>query len=216
MRKHGSSCHWPRQACCGGARLGGMDSSPAKLPPVDLSGAVLMWRDYVESAGREELRPDLLPVVEYFGDSPALADALLREVTHGDKRATSSLESEYLEAGEPLPEVGSHWIACDSSGSPILILRTTKVSLAAFEEVDADFAYAEGEDDRSLESWRREHEKYWRRTQRAAGLEWNPELSRQPGCRIVLERFEIVWPREPAGQRVAPRPPVIQQPRDAM
>ncbi|WP_309082301.1 ASCH domain-containing protein [Zhihengliuella sp.] len=132
--------------------------------------------------------------VEYFGDSPALADALLREVTHGAKRATATLELEFAEEGEPMPRIGSHWIACHGTGAPAVILRTTELRLAAFDDVDAAFAFDEGEDDRTLESWRREHERYWRRTRGAAGHEWSPEETARPGRGIVLERFAVVWP----------------------
>ncbi|GAA0190943.1 ASCH domain-containing protein [Glutamicibacter creatinolyticus] len=174
-----------------------MDSSASRLPPVDLARARQLWGDYVLWAGGGGLRPEVLPVVDYFGDSPALADALLRAVSDGDKRATSSLENEYTASGEPLPEAGAYWLACDSTGTARLILQTTEVTLAAFDHVDADFAFAEGEDDRSLASWRREHEKYWRRTQRVAGHQWDPTLTSQPGFRVVLERFVVAWPMGP-------------------
>lgn len=124
-----------------------MDSSASRLPPVDLARARQLWGDYLLWAGGGVLRPEVLPVVDYFGDSPALADALLRAVSDGDKRATSSLENEYTASGEPLPEAGAYWLACDSTGTARLILQTTEVTLAAFDHVDADFAFAEGEDD---------------------------------------------------------------------
>ncbi len=161
------------------------------LPPVNRAAAAQMWEAYRSSCATDP--GDY--VVEYFGDSPALADELLREVTHGQKRATSSLENEYLAEGEPLPHVGAHWIACDRTGNPTVILRTSEVTLRSFDQVDADFAYAEGEDDRSLASWRREHEKYWRRTQQADfGKDWEPGMTNVPGERIVCERFAVVWP----------------------
>lgn len=162
------------------------------LPEPDTLAAALMWDDYRAAVG---LDGSADYEVDYFGDSPALCDALLAEVTAGDKRATASLENEYAAAGEALPQAGSHWIACDSTGTPRIILRTSDVQLLAFDEVDESFAYAEGEDDRTLASWRREHERYWRRTERNAGRPWTPETTRQPGRRVVCERFEVVWPR---------------------
>lgn len=170
-----------------------MSNEPtAEMPPLDLAAAAQMWDDYRKSCATD---PGGY-VVEYFGDSPALADSLLREVTHGQKRATSSLENEYLAENEPLPQVGSHWIASDGTGRPQIILRTCEVALRSFDQVDADFAYAEGEDDRSLASWRREHEKFWKRTQQADfGKNWEPGMTTVPGERIVCERFEVVWPR---------------------
>ncbi|MGO2053769.1 ASCH domain-containing protein [Arthrobacter sp. MYb224] len=170
-----------------------MSNEPtSELPPVDLAAAAQMWADYRNSCATDP--GDY--VVEYFGDSAELAEALLHQVTHGQKRATSSLENEYLAENEPLPRVGSHWIACDGSGTPKIILRTSEVTLKSFDQVDADFAFAEGEDDRSLASWRREHEKFWKRTQQADfAKQWEPAMTGVPGERIVCERFEVVWPR---------------------
>ena len=46
----------------------------------------------------------------------------------------------------------------------------------------------EGEDDRSLESWRENHSRYWRRTAAALGFEWTEAHE------ILFERFSVVWP----------------------
>lgn len=130
--------------------------------------------------------------VEGFGDSADLADALLKLVLSGRKRATAELAEEFAARGDSLPRVGSHWIACDSTGAPRAVLRSTELRLATFDEVDAAFAFDEGEDDRSLESWRVEHERYWVRGCAARGAVWSPEQE------IVLERFAVVWPPEVA------------------
>ncbi|PPF42946.1 ASCH domain-containing protein [Pseudoclavibacter sp. AY1F1] len=128
--------------------------------------------------------------VEFFGDSVELANELLALVTHGPKRATAALVEEFAEEAEPLPRIGSHWIACDGSGAPVIVIRSTELRIGTFDSVDAAFAYDEGEDDRSLESWRREHRRYWERTRSATGREFTPEHE------IVLERFTVVWPPE--------------------
>lgn len=157
------------------------------LPPVDREAADAMWAEYSAT------RPDAVGAcpeytVEYFGDSPRLANELLRLVTHGGKRGTSELVDAYRAGGEDLPRIGSHWIACDGSGAPIIVMRSTDLRVARFDEVDADFAAAEGEDDRSLESWRREHSAYWTRTCAARGTSWSEQDE------IVCERFSVVWP----------------------
>ncbi|WP_434922535.1 ASCH domain-containing protein [Glutamicibacter sp. PAEs-4] len=167
------------------------DDHTGALPAPDHVAAATMWHAYCAATGRDPFGPW---VADYFGDHPRLADELLGLVREGTKRATASLEVEYAQSGDPLPEPGGHWIACDSTGAPALILRTTAVRLAAFDEVDENFAYAEGEDERTLAGWRREHGKYWRRTQAAAGQAWQPQDTHRPGHRVVLERFEVAWP----------------------
>jgi len=159
------------------------------LPAPDRAAADAFWADYAAAhPGVVRVAPDY--TVESFGDSPRLADALLREVTHGAKRATAELATAYHADGDQLPRIGSHWIACDGRGHPAIIMRSTELRLATFDEVDEAFAYDEGEDDRTLASWRREHRRYWERTCAARGVEWSEDDE------IVLERFRVVWPPE--------------------
>jgi uncharacterized protein YhfF len=148
-----------------------------------------MWRAY----GRADPQavsacPDY--TVERFGDSARLADELLGLVIRGLKRATSEVVQEFLARGDQMPRIGSHWIACDSAGVPRVVLRTTELRLGTFNSVDAQFAHDEGEDDRSLESWRIEHRRYWKRGAAARGHTWSESDE------IVLERFQVVWPPE--------------------
>ena len=104
-----------------------------------------------------------------FGDEPELAEKLLDAVLAGDKSATSSALWDYDEEGAPLPVVGELSILLDGENHPRALIRTTSVETTAFEEVDEDFAAAEGEGDRTLESWRKGHEAYFRRNLPRAG-----------------------------------------------
>ncbi len=124
-----------------------------------------------------------------FGDSPELADELLALVLDGTKTATASALWEYEDEGEPIPEVGSLSIVLDGAGEPRALLRTTAVEVVPFDRVTAEHAHAEGEDDRSLESWRREHEKFWRRD-----LSGDREFA--PDMPVVCERFEVLYPKQ--------------------
>lgn len=150
-----------------------------------------MWKEYAAAhPAAVAACPD--HTVEHFGDSEQLADELLALVLAGGKRATSSLVADFLAEGEALPRVGSHWIACDGRGRPRTVLRSTELRVGPFTSVDADFAAAEGEDDLSLESWRREHRRYWTRGCEARGEAWSEDHE------IVFERFAVVWPPEHA------------------
>ena len=98
-----------------------------------------------------------------FATSPRVAEALLAAVLAGDKTATSSALWDYDDEGAPLPVVGELSILLDGDRHPRALIRTT-VETTTFDEVDDDFAAAEGEDDRTLELWRAGHEAYFRRT----------------------------------------------------
>jgi uncharacterized protein YhfF len=155
--------------------------------PVDEAAARELWEAY--RAAHPDLATDLEPPsVEQFGDHPELTDELLELVLSGEKRATASLVAEFAAEGLPLPRIGSHWIACDSAGRPRAVLRSTELRLGDFDSVDAAFAYDEGEDDRTLESWRENHRRYWQRVAAAElGFEWTPAHT------IMFERFDVVW-----------------------
>ncbi|MCL2595058.1 MAG: ASCH domain-containing protein [Promicromonosporaceae bacterium] len=115
-----------------------------------------------------------------------LADELLGLVLSGIKTGTASLKWEY--ADEPLPKEGDLSIILDGAGEPRAIIRTTSVAVIPFAEVTAEHARAEGEGDRTLETWRADHEGFWRR-----GLPEGQEFSLD--MPVVCERFELVYPK---------------------
>lgn len=122
-----------------------------------------------------------------FGDNPRLAESLLRLVLAGVKTATASLLWEYEDAEEPVPAKGDLSIILDGSGEPRALIRTTSVDVVPFGEVAEEHAFLEGEDDRTLATWRQEHERFWLRN-----LPEGRELT--PGTPVVCERFEVLYP----------------------
>jgi uncharacterized protein YhfF len=93
-----------------------------------------------------------------FGDGPALADELLELVINGVKTATCSTEDE-----PNTSRLGECWIVLDGRGEPRCVIETLEVTYRRFGEVDAAFAYEEGEGDRSLRYWRDAHRNYFGR-----------------------------------------------------
>jgi len=93
-----------------------------------------------------------------FGDGPELADELLGLVIRGIKTATCSTEDE---PNTSTP--GERWIVRDGHGEPRCVIETTEVSYRRFDEVEANFAFEEGEGDRSLDHWRKAHRAYFTR-----------------------------------------------------
>ncbi len=151
------------------------------------------WREFRRLHG--VVPPDARHDVFAFGDNPALIDELLALVLHGPKRATASLLLEFETKGEPLPVVGGHSVVLDGEERPRCIVGTSEVRIAPFTEVDEAFAFDEGEDDRTLESWREGHRRYFGRVCARLGRPFAEDLP------VVLERFELVWapPLPPQG-----------------
>jgi uncharacterized protein YhfF len=111
-----------------------------------------------------------------FGDSPELADKLLELVVKGIKTATCSTED------EPNTSVpGERWIVLDGRGGPRCVIESTEVTYRRFDQIDAGFAYDEGEGDRSLTDWRRAHRAYFGRLGR-----FSEEMM------LMCERFRLV------------------------
>ena len=111
-----------------------------------------------------------------FGDGPELADELLDLVISGRKIATCSTEDE---PNTSTP--GEQWIVLDGRGTPRCVIQSTEVTYCRFGEVDATFAYDEGEGDRSLDYWRQAHRNYFGRLGRFS-----------EDMMLMCERFRLV------------------------
>lgn len=146
------------------------------------------WKTYCDAAG---LSPIEIYEVVAFGDSPAMADELAQLVLDGPKRATAGLLRDF-EGGEPMPVVGGHVVMVDGKGRPCGIWRTTDVQVKPVAEVDAAFAWDEGEGDRTLADWLDGHRYYFRRQAAREGFVYDDSMP------VVLERFTVVWPPEAA------------------
>jgi len=94
-----------------------------------------------------------------FGDGPDLANRLLALILEGKKTATCWSAAEGLKGAE----VGKPWAVKDGAGVVRCVLETVELTQRRFNEVDAGFAFDEGEDDRTLESWRAAHQRYFTR-----------------------------------------------------
>lgn len=122
-----------------------------------------------------------------FGSGVEQGDRLLACVLEGPKRATAGALWAYEAEGEPVPVPGDHSVLLDGHGVARCVIRTTEARVLPFDEVDAAFAYDEGEGDRSLEYWRDVHWRYFARELEGLGLEATHDMP------IVCERFEVVY-----------------------
>ena len=145
------------------------------------------WRSFLETLPADSPVRDERYVAEAWGDSPRLADELGALIVAGTKTATCSALWEYEAEGEPLPEVGTKYIVLDGRGDPMCIVETTEVAVRPYDEVDARFAYEEGEGDRSLEYWRDAHWDFFSNTL--------PSIGRAPtmDMPLVCERFRVIY-----------------------
>jgi uncharacterized protein YhfF len=154
------------------------------------------WQAYLASRPEGEPAP-----VRYeawaFGRGQAMADELGDLVVRGVKTATASLWWEYEAGDETVPQAGDLSVILDGAGRPLCVIETTQVEIKPFQQVDAAFAFDEGEGDRSLDYWRRAHWHFFGESCR--------ELGRAPAedMPVACERFRVVYRspvQENAGQ----------------
>ena len=95
----------------------------------------------------------------------------------------------FEEGTDPMPVVGGLSVVLDGEGSPVCVIRTTRVDVQRFGDVDDTFAWDEGEGDRTLDWWRKAHIRYFSQQ----GTPINEETP------FILERFELLWPTPTIG-----------------
>ena len=142
--------------------------------------AAEMWERFCEKSGIKADYDDWA-----FGGAP---DALAELVLNGIKTATASAYPLYEQEQEPLPKAGDYSVILNTKGEAVCIIRTTKVYVVPFREVSADHAFREGEDDRSLESWRKVHRDFFTREMNYEGLSFDEDMP------VVCEEFMRVYP----------------------
>ncbi len=145
------------------------------------------WRQFLASLPASRPRPERYLEAFRFGTRPEGARAIAELVLRGIKASTGSLLWSYEFDGKRLPRVGDLSIFTDATGHPLGVIETTEVRILPLDEVDARFAYEGGEDDRSLESWRRMYTSYVEGECR--------RIAREPSAKapIVCERFRLVY-----------------------
>jgi uncharacterized protein YhfF len=148
------------------------------------------WQDYLDTLPENKRTLQKFPQVWGFGDSPLMADELGGLVVQGIKTATCSLYWEYEEGLEVLPEVGCLSIILNGLGDPICLIETTSLEIKPFNTVDAQFAYDEGEGDRSLDYWRQVHWRFFGRTCVEIGRDLSEDMP------VLCERFKVLFIRK--------------------
>ena len=141
------------------------------------------WEEFCAAAGIEPTTPFQS---WHFGDNPAMAEELIELVLKGQKRATAGLKWTLKAEDVPVPD--GYSVVTDYYGAPHCVVQTTDLRELPFDQVDADFAHAEGEGDQSLEWWRRAHWDYFSRECQQHGLTPSPDML------VVCERFKLLYP----------------------
>ena len=138
--------------------------------------------------------PPRKPKVGNFGDSAKMSASLLQLIRKGVKTATASLVWEWEAEGQTLPEAGDVMIVLDWQQNPVMVIEYTDVEVKPFSEADAQFAWDEGEGDRSLEFWRKVHWAFFTSASAQLGKAPSEEMP------VLFTRFLVLFDKETASQ----------------
>lgn len=115
------------------------------------------------------------------------ADLLGELVLEGKKTATAGALKSYQFENVDIPRLGQYNIVLDSKNQPLCIIRTIKVEIIPFLEASSEHAYKDGENDRTLESWRNGHKRFFINEFREYNIEFSEDIE------VVCEGFEVVY-----------------------
>ena len=145
------------------------------------------WEKFLASLPPDSPYRGKTYVAEGWGDSPEMADELGTLIAQGLKTATCASVWEWEAEGNPIPPVGLITIVLDGRGEPLCIIEAVEMTIRKYNEVDADFAHAEGEGDLSLNYWRAAHRNFFSRVLPKIGKEFSEEML------LVCERFKVIY-----------------------
>ena len=144
-----------------------------------------MWSAFCQAANITQDHYDVVAFAQGSGHETELAEL----VVSGRKRATVNLMRNYL-AGDPLPVIGGYVVTVDGDGTPRCIWRSIELRVGPLNSVDEQFAYDEGEGDRTRAWWLAAHCRFYTTEAARKNLEFDDSLE------AVFERFKVVWPLE--------------------
>ncbi|RWX52766.1 ASCH domain-containing protein [Photobacterium chitinilyticum] len=148
--------------------------------------AKIYLNQYLESLSDSERERYQSYSADYFCADELNANLCAELIRIGQKTATCSLKYWYESDDEPMPTIGHLQVVTDWNGKPICIVEIDSVEECKYSDVSAEFAYLEGEGDRSLEWWRKAHWDFF--AQECVELNIEPSEDMM----LVLEQFHVV------------------------
>lgn len=146
-----------------------------------------MWSDYLTSISENIDNTNKSYTSWYFCDNEKSANDLATLVKKGIKRGTTSLYDFYKIDNEELPIPNTYSIITDWNGIAQCIIRTKKVTILHFKDVNEELANIEGEGDKSLEYWQKEHIYFFTKELKEIHMEFSQNTL------VVFEEFEVVY-----------------------
>ncbi len=145
------------------------------------------WQEFC--AENSHVNADESYQVWFFGNTSKMAKELVELVLRSKKKATASLAEVNKLKPETAPIDDGYSVITDYEGNPQCVIQTTEIRILPFMEVDAQFAFDEGEGDQTLEDWREGHWKYFTKEAEELNFEFNEKSL------VACERFKLLYPK---------------------
>ena len=146
------------------------------------------WREFC--AENSATNSDEPYQVWFFGNNSKMARELVGSVLQGKKTATASLVEENKLNPESAPVPDGYSVVTDFEGNPQCVIQTTEIRHLPFDEVDAQFAFDEGEGNQTLEYWRDGHWRYFSKEAKKLEIEFDEKSL------VTCERFKLLFPQK--------------------
>lgn len=145
-----------------------------------------LWAEFLDENPRIE--PATPYQIWYFSNNSEAARDLAELVISGKKIATASLKAVNEIEPEKAPIDNGYSVVTTFESEPLCVIQTREIRHIPFNEVDAEFAFHEGEGDQTLDDWREAHWAYFSREAAQYGLTFNETSV------ICCERFQLLYP----------------------
>ena len=146
------------------------------------------WQKFQAALSPDSSYRDRSFLADGWGDSPEMADELGALIAAGIKTATCSAVWEYELDAQARPVPGLLTVVLNGRDEPLCIVETVEVTVRRYDEVDAAFAFDEGEGDRSLAYWREAHRSFFSRDLQKINRQFAEDMP------LVCERFKLIYP----------------------
>lgn len=123
----------------------------------------------------------------HFCNDEINANYCAQLVVNKIKTATCSLACWYDEMLEPEAKIGDYWLVTNWYNKPLALVMVTDSYRCLFKNVSHEFAYKEGEGDRSLDYWCKEHKRFFENDAAKIGITFNPDME------LSLQEFTMVF-----------------------
>lgn len=139
------------------------------------------WEEFLRSY--PQYKDKTYSVWRFGVDATELSNLVIK----GVKTASTSPFRLYEIDNEELPKVEDLNIVLDGDKTPVCVIKHIKVYRVFFKDITEEHAFKEGEGDRTLEYWRKEHYKFFTPLFESYDLEFTDDEI------MVCEEFECLF-----------------------